>query len=93
MQRLVIRRSSAGLLAGGLFLLVFFAIAAWVFFVASKNPADSGESGILLLPFAMPWVMWLPAAWLGPLAGFGCVAFNAVLLYALFGGLRLRPGP
>ena len=91
MRRLVLRRSGSGLLAAGLFLLAFLGLLSWVFFVASKNPADSGESGILLLPFAMPWVMWLPLEWLGPLAGFACVALNAVLLYGLFGGVRLDP--
>jgi hypothetical protein len=89
MRRLVLRRSGAGLLAAGLFLLAFLGLLSWVFFIASKNPADSGESGILLLPFARPWVMWLPPGWLGPFAGFASVALNALILYCLFGGVRL----
>jgi len=88
MIRLSIRKSKSGLLAACAFLLIFLALFAWVFFVASKNPADSGESGILLLPFAMPWVMWLPVHWLGPGSGAVCVVLNAALLYLLFGGLR-----
>jgi hypothetical protein len=91
MKRLVLRRSKTGALASGLFLLAFLGLFAWVFLVASKNPADSGESGILLLPFAMPWVMWLPVDWLGLPAGVACVSLNAGLLYCLFGGLRYIP--
>jgi len=30
------------------FLILFFGLFSWVFFVASKNAADSGESGMLL---------------------------------------------
>lgn len=62
MIRPVLQRSKTGFVSAGLFLLAFLGLLAWIFFVASKNPADSGESGILLLPFAMPWVMWLPVA-------------------------------
>lgn len=90
MRRLVLRKSRAGSIAAGLFLLAFVGLFAWLYFSASQNAADSGESGILLLPFAMPWVMWLPVEWLGPLSGFLCVVFNAALIYGVFGGLRLN---
>jgi hypothetical protein len=92
MKHVILQKSKSGFVAAALFLLAFFALLAWVFFVASKNPADSGESGILLLPFAMPWVMWLPVEWLGPWAAFLCVSFNAFLLYCVFGGIRFKPG-
>lgn len=87
-MKLRIRWSLAGFLVSGLFVLLVLAIFCWIFFVASKNPADSGESGILLLPFAMPWIMWLPVNWLGPVTGFACMGLNALILYLLFGGLR-----
>lgn len=87
---LVLKKSKSGLFAAGLFLLAFACLLSWVFFIASKNPADSGESGILLLPFGMPWVMWFPVEWLGPWIGFLSVALNAVVIYCLFGGLRFR---
>jgi len=90
MMRLVLQMSKAGFIAAGLFLLAFLGLFAWIFFVASKSPADSGESGILLLPFAMPWVMWLPVDWLGLPAAFLCVSLNAVIVYCLFGGLCFR---
>jgi hypothetical protein len=82
--------SRRGFFAAGLFLLAATSVFAWVFFVASKNPADSGESGILLLPFAMPWISIIPASWLGLGAGLGCILFNALVLYCVFGGLRIR---
>jgi len=93
MMRLALQKSQAGFVAAGLFLLAFLGLFAWIYFVASKNPADSGESGVLLLPFAMPWVMWLPVDWLGLSAAFLCVLLNAVIVYCLFGGLRFRKKP
>lgn len=84
----VFKLSRGGALAGGLFLLSAAGVFAWILLVASRNPADSGESGILLLPFAMPWVALIPAEWLGPWAGFGCILANSLILYCVFGGLR-----
>ncbi len=85
-----LKYSRGGALAAGLFLLSAAGVLAWVLFVASKNPADSGESGILLLPFAMPWITLVPNDWLGPWVAFGCVLLNALILYCLFGGLRKK---
>jgi len=85
---LVLKFSRGGLITAGLFLSSAASVLAWVFFVASKNPADSGESGILLLPFASPWIMLVPNSWLGPWTAFGCVLLNALILYCVFGGLR-----
>ena len=90
-MRLSLRKSKAGLAAAAVFVAAFLSLLAWVWFVASKNPADSGESGILLLPFAMPWVMWLPVDWLGPIAALLCVLINGLIIYCLFGGLRMEP--
>ncbi len=87
-----IKFSRGGVPAAGLFLLLAVAVLAWVFFVASKNPADSGESGILLLPFAMPWISLVPSDWLGPWVALGCILLNALILYCVFGGLRVVPG-
>jgi hypothetical protein len=84
------RRSRGGLFAAGLFLLAAASVLSWIFFVASKDPADSGESGILLLPFAMPWISIIPSAWLGLGVGVGCILLNAFIIYCAFGGLRSR---
>ena len=84
-----LRYSRGGLVASGLFLLLAGAVFAWIFFIASKNPADSGESGFLLLPFAMPWIMYVPHLMAGPLMALACILFNAVILYLVFGGLRM----
>jgi hypothetical protein len=81
--------SRGGALAAALFLFAAFAVFAWVFLAASKNQADTGESGILLLPFSMPWVTLLPGAWVGPLVALGCILLNSLVLYCLFGGLRI----
>jgi len=89
-MKLVFRLSPGGFFAAGLFLLAAVSVFAWIFFIASKNPADSGESGILLLFFAMPWISIVPASWLGPGVGLGCIAINALMLYCVFGGLRFR---
>jgi len=87
---LALRLSRGGFSAAGLFLFAAASIFFWIFFVASKNPADSGESAILLLPFAMPWVSIIPARWLDLGAGLGCIVLNAFILYCVFGGLRIR---
>ena len=89
-MKLKFRYARGGVLAAGLFLSAAAAVFAWVFFVASKNPADSGESGILLLPFAMPWISLIPTEWLGLLAALGSIFLNALILYCVFGGLRVR---
>lgn len=86
----VFKLSRCGFFAAGLFLVAAASVFAWIFFVASKNPADSGESGILLLPFAMPWISIIPRSWLGPGAGLGSILLNALILYCVFGGLRFR---
>lgn len=87
---LTLKRSRGGSIAAGLFLLAALAVFCWVFFVASKNPGDSGESGILLVPFAMPWVSIMPTEWLGLGAGLGSILLNSIILYCIFGGLRKR---
>ena len=84
------RLSRGGFLATGIFLLAAASVFAWIFFSASKNPADSGESGILLLPIAMPWIAIIPSKWLGLWTGLGCILLNAFILYCIFGGLRIR---
>jgi hypothetical protein len=89
MLKVKFRFSRGGFIAAGLFLLLFVVVFSWIYFIASKNPADSGESGILLLPFAMPWITLLPAHLAGLLLAFVCVFINALILYFLFGGLRI----
>ena len=90
MIRPVFRVSRGGFVVAGLFLAIFIAAVAWIFFIASKNPADSGESAILLIFFGMPWISLPPASSVGPVFALGCVLLNAFILYCVFGGLRLR---
>ena len=89
MLKPIIRFSISGLAAAGVFLLLAMAALAWIFFVASKNPADSGESAIILIFFAMPWISILPSSWLGPLVGLVSIVGNALIVYLVFGGLRI----
>ncbi len=90
MLKPVFRFSRSGFAAAVVFLILFFGLFSWVFFVASKNAADSGESGILLLPFAMPWAIITPEGWLGPASGILSVLLNGLIIYFVFGGLRFE---
>lgn len=92
MLRPCFRISKGGFVASGVFLSLAVAVFLWVFFIASRNPADSGESGLLLLPFALPWIMLVPVQWLGPISGIGMIFFNALILYLVFGGMRFERG-
>lgn len=76
----------------GLFVALTVAAFCWLFFVASKNPADSGESGILLLVFLIPWIGMLPTSWVSPWSALGCFFLNVFILYCVFGGLRFGRG-
>ena len=77
--------SKLGLVLGGGFLILAALVWAFHIYSVTHNAANSGESGILLLPFVFPWfflvhgeisdsVMWL------------IVGFNSLLLY-VFGCL------
>ena len=90
MIRPYLKFPKTGLVCAGLFLCLATAVFFWVLYSATTNPADSGESGIMLLPFGVPWIMIMPQAWLGLPAGIGAILFNALILYLLFGGLRFR---
>ncbi len=89
MLKLSIRFSKFGIVAAGIFLFLVVATFVWIFFAASRNPADSGESGLLLLPFAMPWIMLMPNALVGPFTGMAMILFNALILYLVFGGVQI----
>jgi len=86
----VFRAARTGFGVAGGFLLAASAVFAWVFLGASTNPADSGESGLLLVPFALPWIRLIPVSWLGMGTGAGSILLNALLLYCIFGGVRWR---
>lgn len=61
--------------------------------------ADSGESAVIMIPFALPWIMMLPDSLVGSDAWTWAVYpvfillvfLNGFLLYCLFGGLRRAP--
>jgi hypothetical protein len=92
-MRLVLKTSKLGYAAAAIFLLLAIAVFAWLIYSASTNPADSGEGGVLLIFFAMPWINIIPPRFINPFSAIGCILFNAVLLYCLFGGLRFEKRP
>jgi len=89
------RISKAGIIAALIFLFSFAASFAFVMESARTNPGDSGESGILLLPFVSPWIFMVPAdlirspnwAKLNTLFIVLFVILNTFLVYFLFGGM------
>ena len=93
-----LRVSKPGFILAGVFLGFALALQLWLLYSAATNPADSGEAGLLLFAFTLPWAMLLPdalvnSAWmdaLGPALAWGMIALNAFLLYCLAGGLRRR---
>lgn len=90
---ITLKKSKSGLIAASAFLLPAVGIWGWLIYSASTNHADSGEGGILLIPFALPWLYMLPAdqntLWLFPVYIF----LNAFLIYCLLGGLRWKNIP
>lgn len=95
MVRLRKSRTGAGL--AGVFLSAGIVIQAWLLVSAWTNPADSGEGGMLLFAFTLPWTLLVPesilgAAWfdaVGPWLAWGTIVLNTFLLYCLAGGVRL----
>ena len=93
---LTLRKSKAGFIVGGLFLLLaLLGLAAHLYSMAT-NPQDGGESAVIMIPFALPWILWIPKTlvasaswqWLTyPVFG-GMALLNAFILYCVFGGLR-----
>jgi len=88
-----LRRSKPGLIAASMYLLAFLTGLAWVFIAPTLNPGESGETGILLLPFLLPWIAIVPAGALGFWGAIGIVGLNTLCVYLLFGGLRVAKRP
>ena len=96
-----LRKSKAGFIVAGLFVgLALLALASHLYSV-NTNTGDSGESAIMLIPFMLPWISWIPAevfnasgaVWLAYLMFLLLVLLNGFLLYCLFGGLRMKRRP
>ncbi len=94
-----LRKSKAGFIVSGLFVgLALLALASHLYSV-NTNTGDSGESAIVMIPFILPWILWIPAeitsgaAWVAYLMFLLLVLLNGFLLYCLFGGLRMKRRP
>ncbi len=81
---------------------VFVALLALGYHIWSvkTNPANSGETGIVLLPFCMPWIAIIPRPLLSfitdhaPLNGYLLfVGLNAAIVYALTRLFSRAPRP
>jgi len=92
-----LRKSRAGAGVAGVFFSAAVALQAWLLVSAYTNAADSGEGGVLLFAFTLPWTLLVPeaildAAWfdvIGPWLAWGMIALNGFLVYCVAGGLRL----
>lgn len=88
------RISKVGIISALTFLIIFAASFSFVSHSARTNPGDSGESGILLLPFVSPWAFMIPESLIMspiyeklifPLMSFFAL-LNSFLIYLFFGG-------
>jgi hypothetical protein len=77
------RLSLFGLIGATFFLGMF--VGAYLFNMnsISSNVANSGEGGIILILYAMPWVMIFPKSFLGFALG---LILNTILIYLVLGG-------
>ncbi len=84
-----LRKSKVGFIMSSIFLLLAVGVVGWLMYSAHTNPTDSGEGGILLIPFISPWFfmlqgMYANSLWLFPVL----ILLNAFIIYCVFGGLR-----
>ena len=92
------QRSIAGFIIAGIFAVLAMAALISHLYSVKTNPGDSGESAIVLLPFASPWIFMVPkSVAYSKLWAYGayvfyilCVIVNATILYILSGGLKIK---
>lgn len=89
-MKVELRFSKSGLLSTGFFLGSAVAVFCWLIYSAATNPADSGEGGVLLLFFALPWIMYFPRSLINPFSAVAMIVMNSLLIYLITGGLRFR---
>jgi len=92
------QRSRLGFILAGIFVALAMAALFFHLYSVKTNAGDSGESAIVLLPFAAPWIFMVPkSVAYSKLWAYGayvfyilCVLANAMILYILSGGLKLK---
>ncbi|MGR9115724.1 MAG: SCO4225 family membrane protein [Gammaproteobacteria bacterium] len=89
-MRLQFKCSKLGIAVAGVYLLLVVCVFAWLLYRSTVNPADSGEGGVLLVFFALPWLIFVPHGLLGPGTAIACILLNALILFCMFGGLRFQ---
>ena len=92
-MRLVFKLSKLGFAVATIFILLALSVFAWLIYSAAANPADSGEGGVLLIFFALPWINIIPTGFFSPFSAIACILLNAFLLYCVLGGLRFAKTP
>jgi hypothetical protein len=91
-----LQRSKSGFIVAAVFAGLALAALFLHLHSVKTNPGDSGESGIILLPFCSPWILMVPRsivyshlwAFLGYVSYILFVALNAFILYLLTGGVK-----
>jgi hypothetical protein len=79
--------SIVGAFFASLYLASFLGTLGYVNYSTLSNGGESGESGILLLLFSLPWTLLIP----GPVAAFFAVPLNAFVIFCIAGGVRAIP--
>ena len=88
------RISLSGLLSVAFYLGMFAGAYHYDLQSIHQSAANSGEGGIVLMLYALPWVMLHPSL----LTLFGGIIYNAILIYLVMGGAlaafkKTRPQP
>ena len=83
--------SKSGLTIAGLYFVLFVVVYSYLRYCTRTNPGDSGEGGIYLVPFVLPWYLLVPyshfrESFATPLH---CISalLNSIIIYFLCGGV------
>ena len=84
-------RSISGMASAGLFSVLALIVLLLHLYSVVSNPGDSGESGIMLIPFSLPWILLVPSQireasfWVRGcyVFYFAVVVLNAAIIYAV----------
>ena len=83
--------SKSGLTIAVLYFVIFVVVYSYLQYSARTNPGDSGEGGIYLVPFVLPWYLLVPdshfrESFATPLH---CISalLNSIIIYLLCGGV------
>jgi hypothetical protein len=92
-----LQKSILGIIVTGIYLALALSALTFHLYSVKMNPGDSGESAIVMVPFCVPWIYFVPKAvaysrWWSYGAYFYYLfsaGVNALILYCLSGGCYL----